>query len=512
MAIPSHYKLVAEHPASYEIHDERDGKKFHIAKSGLNLEMHGKLSKIQKFDDGGIVQVATDPSSAQINPSLANPESSSQEINYGPLIQKEQSENAPYGTAPTAPSPQQTGPSPASVPSNNQPVPQTVDPVAAQAQAGNDALKAERAAILAGAGAEGAQNQQTAQAYKDYAAKIDQQLTPQQIFQNHKAADDQLLKAYMDKTVDPNRYFKNQGTGAKISSALGMLFSGIGAARTGQPNYAMEAINNAVNRDIEAQRQDQSKTMNLWKMNREATQDETQANLATQNQLLNSVKAKALQYEAQYAGPVARAKIAPMLAQIDQQMALNNRNRALLSASNSGGQSQIDPEKLVPMLVPQEHQKQALTEIGQAKAAVGNENSIRDAFMQAAKDTRPATGRSLTSVLNTVPGYTPPSIKALNLLYDPLIHDNEGRINELEQKHVQANSPQFGDSDDTVQKKWQAIQDFINHKKQAVTANAFGINPARFSSTAGAPPAPQIKTVNGIKYMRGPNGQAIPVK
>lgn len=496
MAIPSHYKLVAEHPDHYEIHDERDGSKFPIAKSGLNLDMHAKLSKIQRFDDGGTVQsdsVQDSPEQIAADASSLPPQTGGASGDWSNGAQ---------------------GPSPASIPDApmQPPQQQNVDPIAAQAAAGNSALQAERASILAGAGAEGAQNQQTAQAYKDYSAKLDQQLTPQKIFENHKAADDQLLKSYMDKSVDPNRYFKNQGTGAKIASALGMIFSGIGSARTGQPNYAIEAINNAVNRDIEAQRQDQSKTMNLWKMNREATQDETQANLATQNQLLNSVKAKALQYEAQYAGPIARAKIAPMLAQIDQQMALNNRNRALLSASNSGGQSQIDPEKLVPMLVPQEHQKQALTEISQAKAAVGNENSIKDAFMQAAKDTRPATGRSMTSVLNTVPGYTPPSIKALNLLYDPLIHDNEGRINELEQKHVQANSPQWGDSDDTVQKKWQAIQDFINHKKQAVTANAFGINPARFSSTAGNGPAPQIKTVNGIKYMRGPNGQAIPVK
>ncbi len=60
MAIPKHYSLVKEHDKSYEIHDSRDQRKFHISKAGLNLAMHGELAGIRKFASGGDVPEGDD--------------------------------------------------------------------------------------------------------------------------------------------------------------------------------------------------------------------------------------------------------------------------------------------------------------------------------------------------------------------------------------------------------------------------------------------------------------------
>ncbi len=60
MAIPKHYRLVNEGKDSYEMHDTRDKKNFHIAKKDLNLSMHEKLAKVQKLYDGGPIYGAPD--------------------------------------------------------------------------------------------------------------------------------------------------------------------------------------------------------------------------------------------------------------------------------------------------------------------------------------------------------------------------------------------------------------------------------------------------------------------
>lgn len=506
MKIPSHYKLAGDHPTHYMIHDARDGKTFPVAKSALAPEMHAKIAKIQKFDDGGTVQLSSDPNSVQVNPALLNPNpGSNATLAQGNPTVSIYSPPDSYGVDPEEDAKQfsqsqaQTDSTPtaqaAPVMTPRDPASVVPDPIAAQTNAANSALQSEKDAVLAGSGAEGQQNQDTAQAYKDYAAKLDKVLTPQQVIANHQQADQDLMKAYMNKEIDPDRYWKNQGTGSKISAALGMIFSGVGSARTGQPNYAVEAINNAVNRDIQAQRDDQSKSMNLWKMNREATQDDMQANLATQNQLLNAVKAKALQYEAQYAGPIARAKVAPMVAQIDQQMAQNNMHRALLSGAGSG---QVDPAQLVPMLVPPEKQQKAFDEIGAAQETAKNAPQIMRAFDNAANNVH---------VVDAIPGMPNADQKALHALLGPTFRDVEGSVRQAAMDNLFGSiTPQVGDDSNTKATKRAALQGYLQSKLVAPTAKGFGIDLKRYASTTPQTSAQQYATMSGVKYAKVQGG------
>jgi hypothetical protein len=64
---------------------------------------------------------------------------------------------------------------------------------------------------------------------------------------------DQSAKALSKQAIDPNRFWANQSTGAKIGAVIGAMLGGFGAAASGGRNTAVEIINSAVERDIKAQ-------------------------------------------------------------------------------------------------------------------------------------------------------------------------------------------------------------------------------------------------------------------
>lgn len=321
-------------------------------------------------------------------------------------------------------------------------------------------------------------------AYQDLIDKQSQMQTPDEVAQQYKAKDDALLQHYMDSKVDPNRYLHNQSTGSKIISAIGLLLGGAGAGRGDNP--VMQTIQNSINQDIQSQQNDQSKSMNLYRLNRDQMHDDMQAHLATQNQMLTGVQAKIAMTGAATQNLDARMRMQQTMTEIEQQKAQNRYRMGIMSG---GGSGQVDPLMLAsdPTIVPEAHQKQVITELGQAKTANKNKDNILKLFDQAAQDTRPATGMSATSAMNMIPGYEPPSIKNLKVSTDPLFKDNEGRYNKDEAADLHINFPQAFDSDDTVAKKRKAVENWVDFKRSAPTATAFGLNPDRFASTSSNP-------------------------
>lgn len=72
----------------------------------------------------------------------------------------------------------------------------------------------------------------------------------------------QAVDAAAKKTIDPNRYWNNMSTGKHVSTAIAVMLSGIGqglvaAGGGGQVNSAaMSMITSAIDRDVDAQKQD----------------------------------------------------------------------------------------------------------------------------------------------------------------------------------------------------------------------------------------------------------------
>ncbi len=200
-------------------------------------------------------------------------------------------------------------------------------------------MKQEQKANLGLAAAQGAQGVAESQAIGDVQNQISQLPSQMDIIAANKQKDDALYQSYATKQLDPDRYWNNKSTGSKILAGIGLALSGIGSGLTKQPNLAFQAVNDAINRDIESQKNDQSRDLNLWKMNRQSLGSDLEANLATQNQLYTGLKYKLAQAGANAATDIAKQRAMQANALIQQKIDENRWRMSILNptSESSGG-------------------------------------------------------------------------------------------------------------------------------------------------------------------------------
>jgi hypothetical protein len=269
------FKLVKEDPDSYHI-SHPNGKQMRIAKAGLSEKGQTAIKKMQEnpqnFDDGGQVSVNLD--NPQIPDSAINPQAGQQSSSFIPqdvfgVSPEEQAQMYQQSQAV-----QSAGPADSISSSQAMPIPgdgmkQVASDAAAPVSPSNP-FQAEKAANTASAKATAAQGKVESQAIQDVQDQIAQMPTQQDIINANKDKNDQLLKAYQDQKLDPNHYMNSLSTGGKIAAGIGMLLSGFGGGAAHQQSMAQQVIQNSINNDIEAQKNDPTKALNLYKMNRDA--------------------------------------------------------------------------------------------------------------------------------------------------------------------------------------------------------------------------------------------------
>ena len=75
------------------------------------------------------------------------------------------------------------------------------------------------------------------------------------VAKKQKALQEQIEKEDAElKNIDPDRYWNSKSTGQKIMAGIGLVLAGMGAGATGQPNAALQVIQNAIDNDIKAQK------------------------------------------------------------------------------------------------------------------------------------------------------------------------------------------------------------------------------------------------------------------
>ncbi len=481
-------KMIHDDGANYHV-QAPSGHVFHVEKKSLSPEGHEWLHRAtgggipsalmtpEAYEAAGNSTEYTPPPEPMVGMGVSS--GGGAPVQPIPATEEQPAQAAPAGVVEGQP----VSSAPEGVPAAN--------PLA-QASAANisseDKMLTELEKAKKGFGGEGAAYNQFLSAMPSGAdTKVE---TPQAIQARHAEADKMWLSKIMNDEIDPNRYMHSLGTGQKILSGIGIALSGMGGGSTGR-NLALDQINGAITRDIEQQKATAAKHMNLWKMNREATQDDLQANLATQNQLLSVAQAKAARSAAGAKSVEERLRLQQLIMGIEGQKAQNQKVQGILGASGQSpsgmkGVMTADPLTLVPMLVPEKHQDKAIKEINDAKYVAEKKNEIRRLLNELGKDARPATGMSFKSMANALPGYHPQSYNSLKVLFDPLIHDEVGRVNEFEKQDVLDNFPAFGDSDARVQEKVQHLMSYTDSKRRMPTLQAFsGLSPDHFVSTSG---------------------------
>ena len=302
------------------------------------------------------------------------------------------------------------------------------------------------------------------------------------------------------KTIDPNHFYAQQGTGQKIANAVGLLFSGVGSAMAHQPNLAYHALNEAINRDIDAQKNDQSQSMNLWKMHHEALKDGIAATLLTRSNMLTDAKIKMDEMIGNLPSPMAAQKVKLEQAKINDELNMINVKSAMLKQAGQPGQSNDGSPVNYNRL-------NVLQKTGLMPAADVSEATKEAEKVSETRAVRSYYNRTYQDLHNKfLAGALTPSDRASVIwtIAGKLQHATAGRFNlEDAKKQAEAMYPVGGDWDSTrVDKLKNGNELFDTLEAGTPTLDRYQLkNPIQKAAQA-----PVFQYKDGVKYQKVPGG------
>ncbi len=324
--------------------------------------------------------------------------------------------------------------------------------------------------------------------------------------------DPQTGQLRMDPTIDPNHYWGSKSTPNKIASAIGMLFAGAALGIGGHADLAMKAIQDAQNRDIDAQKATFQNKDNLL---RNYTQQfnsailgeqATRLHLAAQTEnLINRAAAQNGGAMAQGAAQQAKGQIRASIAPTLPNLALANVQYNLLT--NPDAMNKLPLTSKIQYTLPADQQAEAQK---QATAYEANKNAhanIDDIFDQLDKE-------QSTGNLANPQSYS--RVKQLLGRLTPAILDASPSKRLTKESIDTELAPfKYGTFAD------KATRDAARHSVHQIIDNSsdpmnilkdHGLIPQKTYQDKTEPGTPKYKMSGGKKYMRGPNGEAIEVK
>lgn len=360
-----------------------------------------------------------------------------------------------------------------------------------------------------GAGQQAEQKALAQQGLENVAEEKSYQKNVQENLNTFNEANAPLVKARQDLMsdiasghVNPQRYIQNMSTGDKVFTAIGLILGGMGSGLTGGPNLAYNYLQNQIDRDIDSQKSDLGKKENLLSHNLQQTHDLREAYNLTKLQTLDVLNSHLRMTADQTADPMAKAKILQVIGQTDQQTAQLQHQMAIQKMQLGGiGATGPDPAKLIPLLVPKEHQAKAFSEVEAAENTRKMSGSILQSFEDAAKK---------NTVLRTGAGFlrTPAEVYSLHQAMQPTFKDLEGTVRQAAMDNTFKNiTPMPGDTGGTIDVKRQALKDYLQSKLSAPTARGYGIDLRKFGTTAPMSGAPNAVTGNFGFKPRVANGR-----
>ncbi len=352
---------------------------------------------------------------------------------------------------------------------------QTADPYGAQLSADTymKGLGQERAGIFQQAQALGAQEKAKAEAEANKAQAL--QGTMQTYEQNHAILQkerDALQSDLQNAHIDPNRYIHNMSTGSKILTAIGLMMSGLGSGGAHQEAAADKFLRTQIDHDVDAQKAEIGKKQNLLSMNLAKFQDLRSATDMTKSMQMDIAAAKLNQAASLAADPVLKAqamaaagKLNRESAQIVGQMAAR---RTMLQGVANGT---ANPGIVIRSIVPEAHQAAAYKELKEAQDTMKSRDNILGAFQQLKQIN--TVGNAVTS-----PMQTKRQIEAImNPLTASLSKETAGRFSETDAHFLQSLWPAKGDNDETIQRKYNAINHLVSEKMNFPLLDSYGIRP-----------------------------------
>lgn len=529
---PKHYSLKKDHDKHFEIHDARDGKSFVVSKKELHPANQIKVMKMQKFADGGEVmdlglmndvdkkpapplesladterrlrgeRVETDSAASDLSAEMTAPPgmrtTNLEEATQSPMLTAMHQPMVPPSSAPV----QSAVPQAPTQPQLPAPAVGVGDLNKLQAQQ-TKGIQMESHGLMA-------QNKEIAKLQE---ANIQQQQAQMQQFQqtmkSYQDQADQLTKEIVAGKVDPHKYWNSKDTSSKVSTALGVLLSGIGQGlMKSNSNMAWDSLQKNIDRDITAQKDELGKKQTLLSDNFRMQGNMIQAENATRIQLASIMQGQLAKMAAQTNDPIIQGRAQQQIAQIGQamlplkvQLAQHDVAQQMRASLQKASQPRDeDPSMYVRHMVPEHKQAEAFKEIETAQNTKHMAKNILEAFDQAAKEnTAMKTGAGLLR--------TPPGVFALHQHMQPTFKDLEGTVRQAAMDNTFKNvTPMPGDMESTIKTKRQALEQYLQSKMSAPTAKGFGIDLSQFKSTSPIENPPETKTMGGVQYEKVKGG------
>lgn len=289
------------------------------------------------------------------------------------------------------------------------------------------------------------------------------------------------VKDIQNSKIKADNYMESKSTGSKVATAIGLILGGMGGGLLRQENPALKFLNNNIDRDIDAQKQNLDKKNTVLSAYLHQTKDLTEATAMTKAFYLEKYSNDIRKAAALSKDPMAQARADQTIGKLnfEKHQILNGiaeKQTKMDFVRNSGGN--LDPAQLVQHTVPEKHQAQVFKEIGAAQNTKRMAKEILHHFDEGAKE---------NTVLKTGGGLlrTPPSVLAFHQSLGPTFADLEGSVAQGTIQNVKENmTPRPGDLDSTIKTKRAALIGYLQSKAAAPTAKGYGIDLSRFESTA----------------------------
>lgn len=376
-----------------------------------------------------------------------------------------------------------------------------------------------------------AEGQALAAQGQEIAGAYDESLAMQEkLMADSQAKQDEIVKKNMalaeeiaSGKVDPDRYWSSKSTGRKVGISLGILLSGIGAGLQGgnAQNLALQIIDKDIDRDIDAQKTELGKKQNLLSENYRMLGDMRAATEATRMQMTSVLQGKIAKITAKTNDPIIKARGEQMIAQLQLQTApLAQKVGASQAEATIMKEAQKDPSKLPQYIdaIAVSNPERAKELRGRLVPGAGLANTAEGAKglseMQTMVDSASKeidkllkitkqSGKSLS--LNTRAEADTIRTGLVGALRVPVT--GPGAMSDGEREMLLKMVPNvaaFSSLDSNSITRLETLKKSLAQKYQSMgKANGVNINLDSI--------APDYKIVNGVKYRRGPKGEAIRV-
>lgn len=317
--------------------------------------------------------------------------------------------------------------------------------------------------------------------------------------------------------INPKQYLENMSTGKKITSGIGLILGGMGAGLTHGPNLAFQYLQNQIDRDIQSQRDDLGKKESLLSHNLQATNNLRAATDMTRLQSNDILSSHLKQLAGTAQSEASKGMLLTVAGNIDGQTAKLQHDLALQKMQNAAFSGNGTPSSMALENLPGDKRERivqmpaggirlALTKDGakELNTEIGSIKPIFDQLDQLGKLGSSALipGSQAAQQAEAIRSQLGPAMQeaaGFKRLSDVDLHNNLNMINDPEKFSQQL----LGN-----QAKTNAYKSYLQNRLVSHMGSQLEGGYTQQPQAQG----PQFKVVDGVKWMRGPNGEAVRVK